>query len=140
MESHDADEALSEDVCDKLETLLIEEGTSGLVRNPEGKNQYQHCSSRNDSLIQQILTQYHRDNITNRAKISHLLEAEHSITMSEATVAQCRKQFGLLGSGQLTRLLPDSTKQQLVLDQLAQDPLHHCGPCLVREAIMADTV
>ncbi|KAG2068314.1 hypothetical protein BDR04DRAFT_1024888, partial [Suillus decipiens] len=99
--------------------------------NPKGKNQYQHCSSKNDRLIQQILTQCHCDNITNRAKISHLLEAEHGITMSEATVARCWKQFGLLGSGQLTCSLPDSTRWQLVLDQLAQDPLHRHSPCLV---------
>ncbi|KAG1852177.1 hypothetical protein F4604DRAFT_1518149, partial [Suillus subluteus] len=44
-----------------------------------------------------------------------------------------------LGSGQLTRLLPGSTKWQLVLDQLARDPLHRRGPRLVREAIVADT-
>ncbi|KAG1844733.1 hypothetical protein C8R48DRAFT_617819 [Suillus tomentosus] len=138
MDSHDADEALNED---ELQTPPAEGNacTSSRVPNPEGKNQYQHCPRKNDPFIQRILTQYHHDNITNRSKISRLLQAEHGIVMSEATVARCRQQFGLLGSGQLTRLLPQSIKPQLVLDQLARDPLHHCGPRLVREAIVADT-
>ncbi|KAG1859675.1 hypothetical protein F4604DRAFT_1588966 [Suillus subluteus] len=96
-------------------------------------------AQKNDPFIWQILTQYHHDNITNRTKISCLLQAEHGIIMSEATVVQHRQQFGLLESGQLTCSLPGSTKRQLVLDQLAQDPLHHCGPHLVQEAIVADT-
>ncbi|KAG2144454.1 uncharacterized protein EDB93DRAFT_1251690 [Suillus bovinus] len=93
----------------------------------------------NDPFLWKILTQYHHDNITNRSKISCLLQAEHGIVMSEATVVRRRQQFGLLGSGQLTCLLPRSIKQQLVLDQLAQDPLHRRGPHLVREAIVVDT-
>lgn len=36
---------------------------------------------KNDQFIQKVLTQYHYDNITNRKKISHLLKAEHGITM-----------------------------------------------------------
>lgn len=132
------DEALNED---ELQTLPAEGNpcTSSHVPNPEGKNQYQHCPRKNDPFIRQILTQYHRDNNTNRTKISRLLQAEHGIVMSEATVARRRQQFGLLGSGQLTRSLPGSTKRQLVLDQLARDPLHRRGPRLVREAIVADT-
>ncbi|KAG2032503.1 hypothetical protein BDR03DRAFT_985638 [Suillus americanus] len=77
----------------------------------------------NDQLIKQILTQYHHNGITDRKKISRLLKMEHGVTMS----------------AQSTHSLPVSTKQQLVLDQLAQDPLHHRGPRLVQEAIMADT-
>jgi len=61
------------------------------------------------------------------------------LSNSEATVARHQQQFGLLGSSQLMCSLPDSTKWQLVLDQLAQDPLHRRGPRLVREAILADT-
>ncbi|KIK32618.1 hypothetical protein CY34DRAFT_18913 [Suillus luteus UH-Slu-Lm8-n1] len=138
MDSHDADEALNED---EPQTLPAEGNacTSSRVPNPEGKNQYQHCPRKNDPFLQKILTQYHHDNITNRSKISRLLQAEHGIVMSEATVARRRQQFGLLGSGQLTRLLPRSIKRQLVLDQLARDPLHRRGPRLVREAIVADT-
>ncbi|KAJ8579873.1 hypothetical protein M405DRAFT_869891 [Rhizopogon salebrosus TDB-379] len=109
------------------------------IPNPEGRNQHGQCPPKNNQLIQKILTQYHCDNITDRKKISRLLKAEHGIIMSEATVARRRRQFGLLGSSQLTRSLPDSTKRQLVLDQLAQDPLHRRGPRLVREAIVADT-
>ncbi|KAG1741481.1 uncharacterized protein EDB91DRAFT_1237141 [Suillus paluster] len=93
----------------------------------------------NDQLIKQILTQYHRDGIMDRKKISCLLKAEHGVTMSEATVARCWQQFGLLGSAQSTHSLPGPTKRQLVLNQLAQDPLHCRGPRLVCEAIMADT-
>ncbi|KAG2028487.1 hypothetical protein BDR03DRAFT_988419, partial [Suillus americanus] len=92
--------------------------------NPEGRNQHKDCPRKNDQLIKQILTQYHHNGITDRKKISHLLKVEHGITMRSA---------------QSTHLLPVSTKRQLVLDQLAQDPLHRCGPHLVREAIMADT-
>ncbi|KAG2140218.1 uncharacterized protein EDB93DRAFT_1241888 [Suillus bovinus] len=143
MDSHDADEALNED---EPQTLPVEGNacTSSHVPNPEGKNQYQHCPLIRywvvtDPFLQKILTQYHHDNITNRSKISRLLQAEHGIVMSEATVARCQQQFGLLGSGQLTCLLPWSIKRQLVLDQLARDPLHCRGPRLVREAIVADT-
>ncbi|KAG1845558.1 hypothetical protein F4604DRAFT_1662541 [Suillus subluteus] len=109
------------------------------VPNPEGRNQHGQCPPKSDQFVQKVLTQYHHDNITNRKKISHLLKAEHGITMSEATVSRRRQQFGLLGSNQSTRSLPNSTKRQLVLDQLAQDPLHRRGPRLVREAIVADT-
>jgi hypothetical protein len=38
---------------------------------------------KNDQLIQEILTQYHHDGITDRKKISHLLEAEHGVTMRQ---------------------------------------------------------
>ncbi|KAG1758415.1 hypothetical protein EDD22DRAFT_981416 [Suillus occidentalis] len=87
-----------------------------------GRNQHKDCSRKNDQLIKQILTQYHHDGITDRKKISRLLKVEHGVTMS----------------AQSTHLLPVSTKRQLVLDQLAQDPLHRRGPCLVWEAIMTD--
>ncbi|KAG1748682.1 hypothetical protein EDB19DRAFT_1905026 [Suillus lakei] len=132
MDSYDPD--------DELQPPVIEDGVSPHIsHNPEGRNQHIHCPPKNDKLIQQILTQYHRDGITDRKKISRLLKAEHGVTMSEATVAHRRQQFGLLGSAQSTHSLAGSIKRQLVLDQLAQDPLHRRGPRLVREAIMADT-
>lgn len=58
---------------------------------------------------------------------------------SEATVARRRKQYGLQGSGQTTRGLPDTVKRQMVADQLSKDPKSRKGPKTVREAIAFDT-
>ncbi|EGO28876.1 hypothetical protein SERLADRAFT_366542 [Serpula lacrymans var. lacrymans S7.9] len=57
----------------------------------------------------------------------------------EATVARRRLQLGLLGSTNTTKALTVLQKRQLVMDQLAQDPLNCCGPCIICEAIVAET-
>ncbi|OAX30661.1 hypothetical protein K503DRAFT_191331 [Rhizopogon vinicolor AM-OR11-026] len=120
MDPYDVDSP-NDDPYNESQSLLVEDGTSPRTpNNPEGRNQRKRCliAPKNDQSIQQILAQYHRDGITDREKISRLLKAEHGVTMSEATVARRRQQFGLLGSAQSTYSLPGSTKRQLVLDQL----------------------
>ncbi|KAF9236439.1 hypothetical protein BU15DRAFT_77016 [Melanogaster broomeanus] len=53
------------------------------------------------------------------------------------TVARRRKDLNLQASGATTRLLSSVVKHQLVLDELAQDPLNHWEPRTVREGIVA---
>ncbi|KAF9229380.1 hypothetical protein BS17DRAFT_805109 [Gyrodon lividus] len=96
------------------------------VPNPKGKNQHKDCSSKDDPRINRLLS-------------IQMLQAEHGIHMSEATVSRWRKDLGLMGSSKITCSLPESMKRQLVLDQLAQDPLSRHGPRLVWEAIVAET-
>ncbi|KAG2071082.1 hypothetical protein BDR04DRAFT_1154685 [Suillus decipiens] len=110
MDSYDANTP-NDDPYDESQTQLLMDGASPCIpNNPEDRNQHKHCPPKNDQLIWQILTQYHCDGITDRKKISCLLEAEHGVTMSEATVTCHWQQFGLLGSAQSTHLLPSSTK------------------------------
>ncbi|KAH7902877.1 hypothetical protein BJ138DRAFT_976169, partial [Hygrophoropsis aurantiaca] len=107
------------------------------VPNPKGTNQHKLCPPTDDERVADILRAYHRRNISDRKLISKLLRAEHKIVMSEATVARRKKKLGLNGSRLTTSALPESTKRQLVLDQLAKDPLNRRGPRLVKEAIAA---
>jgi len=97
MDLYDAD-SLNNSSDDESQSLEGDD-TSTHVPNPEGRNQHQHCreqrhlnllhfidlyivtAPKSDQFIQQIITQYHRDNITDRKKISRLLKAEHGITM-----------------------------------------------------------
>jgi hypothetical protein len=58
---------------------------------------------------------------------------------SERSIARRRKEFGLLGSGKTTEMLSEPVKKQLVLDQLAKDPLGNHGPRTVKEGIAFDT-
>ncbi|KAG2063268.1 hypothetical protein BDR04DRAFT_1164010 [Suillus decipiens] len=77
MESYDADTP-NDDPYDESQTrLLMDDASPRIPNNPEGRNQHRHCPPKNDQLIRQILTQYHHDGITDRKKISRLLEAEH---------------------------------------------------------------
>ncbi|KAF8587232.1 hypothetical protein K439DRAFT_1262339, partial [Ramaria rubella] len=50
-----------------------------------------------------------------------------------------RRALGLKASRASTRSLPDTVKQQLVLDQMAQDPTCRRGPKLIAEAIAEET-
>ncbi|EGN91665.1 hypothetical protein SERLA73DRAFT_157463 [Serpula lacrymans var. lacrymans S7.3] len=129
---------------DASEDVLLE------VQKPTiGQNQYKNCriyiafmmmeGPKDDQHVNAILTQYHHDNITGRKLISKLLASEHGISMSEATVARRRLQLGLLGSTNTIKALTVLQKRQLVMDQLAQDPLNCCGPCIICEAIVAET-
>lgn len=59
--------------------------------------------------------------------------------ISEATVARCRRELGLFGSRVMAAKLPDTTKHQLVLDQLANDPCGRRGPRIVKELITNQT-
>ncbi|KAG1719911.1 uncharacterized protein EDB91DRAFT_1025807, partial [Suillus paluster] len=92
-----------------------------------------------DQKVVNLLDEYHQRNISDRKLISKLLQAEHSIKMSEATVARRRRELGLFGSHVTAAQLPDVTKRQLVLDQLANDPYGRRGPCIVKELIVKQT-
>jgi hypothetical protein len=50
------------------------------------------------------------------------------------------KDFGLLGSLVTTQSLSEPVNQQLVLEQLAKDPLNQQGPCLIKEGLAIHTV
>lgn len=47
--------------------------------------------------------------------------------------------LGLFGSSVATARLPDEVKMQLILDQMARDPLARQGPNSVKEGILFDT-
>ncbi|KIK79427.1 hypothetical protein PAXRUDRAFT_113137, partial [Paxillus rubicundulus Ve08.2h10] len=91
---------------------------------------------KNDECVNQILHEYQCRAITNRHRISQLLLVEHNITIP-TTVAHRRKDLHLQAGGATTRLLSNVVKQQLVTDQLSQDPLSRRGPQTVCEAIAA---
>ncbi|KAF9230036.1 hypothetical protein BU15DRAFT_57671, partial [Melanogaster broomeanus] len=90
---------------------------------------------KNDDRVHQILREYpcsyesspHQPTIT----------VEHNIRMSPTTVTRRRKDLNLQANGATTRLLSSVVKRQLVLDELAQDPLNRRGPRTVREGIAA---
>ncbi|KAG1834205.1 hypothetical protein EV424DRAFT_1468724 [Suillus variegatus] len=92
-----------------------------------------------DHKVANLLREYHWQNILDHKLISKLLQAEHGIKMSEATVAHCRRELGLFGNCLTAAQLPEVTKCQLVLDQLADDPTGHCGPRVVKELIANKT-
>ncbi|KAG1876215.1 hypothetical protein F4604DRAFT_1581135 [Suillus subluteus] len=92
-----------------------------------------------DHKVANILHEYHKRNISDHKLISKLLQAEHRIKMSEATVACHRRELGLFGSHSTAAQLPEVMKCQLVLDQLADDPSGHHGPCIVKELIANKT-
>ncbi|KAF9231624.1 hypothetical protein BU15DRAFT_82173 [Melanogaster broomeanus] len=123
-------DSADEDVDDDNPTI------KSSAHNPTGKNQYS-CVAKNDSRVNQILREYQRHAVTSCHRISQLLLVEHNIKMSPTTVARRRKDLNLQASGATTRLLSSVVKRQLVLDELAQDPLHHRGPQTVREGIAA---
>ncbi|KAG0708133.1 hypothetical protein DFH29DRAFT_979469 [Suillus ampliporus] len=83
-----------------------------------------------DHKVADLLREYHRWNILDRKLISKLLQAEHGIKMRE---------LGLFGSHSTAAQLPEVTKCQLVLDQLADDPSGHCGLRVVKELIANKT-
>ncbi|TFK58765.1 hypothetical protein BDN72DRAFT_966259 [Pluteus cervinus] len=107
--------------------------------NPTGINQYKDCPSKGDEKVSNIIREYHRRGITNRQIISDLLKVEHDIQMSQASVARRLKDLELYAAGITTRRLPESTKRQLVLDQLGKDPVSSRGPKAVKEAITRNT-
>ncbi|KAI0061719.1 hypothetical protein BV25DRAFT_1857161 [Artomyces pyxidatus] len=109
------------------------------TRNPKGRNQYKDCPDKDDERVADLLRGYHRQGITDRKLVSRLLHDDHGITMSVSTVARRRKALGLRGSGAMTRATPDAVKKQLVLNQLAKNPMQKNGPRAIKEAIAAET-
>lgn len=107
--------------------------------NPTGINQHKLCPKKGDEHLAELLRAYFKRNITNRLVISELLEAEHNIKMSQATVARRCDDLGLHGSGKTTRQMSETDKRQLVLDQMSQDLTGRRGPVLTREAIIFHT-
>ncbi|KIJ55445.1 hypothetical protein M422DRAFT_127950, partial [Sphaerobolus stellatus SS14] len=118
-----------------------EPSTSGSawVPNPTGRNQHSMCPPANDERVREILTKYDHEEIKDPACIKKMLEREYGIYMLERTISQRRQTFGLLSSGQTTKLLSDTLKKQLVLDQLTKDPLMRKGPDTIKEAIRQET-
>ncbi|KAG2153061.1 uncharacterized protein EDB93DRAFT_1082746 [Suillus bovinus] len=106
--------------------------------NPSRQNQHKD-SPKGDHKVANLLCEYHKLNISDRKLISKLLQAEHGIKMSEAMVTHCRRELGLFGSHSTAAQLPEVTKCQLVLDQLADDPSGHHGPHIVKELIASKT-
>jgi hypothetical protein len=113
-------------------------------------------ASKDNLHLKAVLTQYHRRNITNAEVIRNLLQVEHGITIryvdcisvpsatqllptSAITIKRRRKAYGLMASGATTRSLPAAVKEQLIFDQLANDPLSRLGPRSVKEHIALDS-
>ncbi|TFK35913.1 hypothetical protein BDQ12DRAFT_611118 [Crucibulum laeve] len=106
--------------------------------NMEGKNQYKDCSPKDDGKVAEYLCEYHQCGIIDHKTISKLLQVDHDVIM-ETTVDHCHKALGLTGSGVTTKVTPDVTKQQLVLDAMAKDLTSRHGPRTIKETIVADT-
>ncbi|KAM5544110.1 hypothetical protein V8D89_002296 [Ganoderma adspersum] len=109
------------------------------VPNPQGNNQHKDCPPKGDPALEAALREYQRRNVTSKETIKHLLYAEHGIKISTASITRRRKELGLQGSKGTTRAMPESTKRQLVLDQLEKHPMGGLGPRRVKEAIANDT-
>ena len=109
-----------------------------------------------DAHVEELIREYDRRNISNKETVRKMLLAEHGINMryvillllqvllnclcpsvsSARTVARRRKAYGLLGAGATTRAMPLPEKRQLVLDELAKDPLSKKGPKTIGEGIV----
>ncbi|KAF9470531.1 hypothetical protein BDN70DRAFT_888988 [Pholiota conissans] len=107
--------------------------------NPTGKNQHAECPPPDDDVVADALKEYHRRGITDASIMAELLLKEHAIKISKRTIHRRRKTLGLQASGATTKALPETTKRQLVLDELADDPLSRLGPNLLRERILERT-
>ena len=57
---------------------------------------------------------------------------------SEATVTRRKQKLGLKGSGTTTKELSETVKRQMLLKQMAKDPMGKQGPCTIKEAIAHD--
>ncbi|KAF9487145.1 hypothetical protein BDN71DRAFT_1405132, partial [Pleurotus eryngii] len=106
--------------------------------NPTGINQYKECPPKGDIHIAEILRDCHRQG-WGRTRISDFLEKTHKVKMSPTTVQRRMTALGLFGSSVATARLPDEVKMQLILDQMARDPLSRQGPNSVKEGILFDT-
>ncbi|TFK51655.1 hypothetical protein OE88DRAFT_1628795 [Heliocybe sulcata] len=105
--------------------------------NPDGKNQFSNCPAKDDKKVEELLRQYHQEGISNRRTISAMLR-EEGIIMGEKTVDRRRKAFGLFSSGLQTKLLHESERRQLIVDQMAKDPTSRQGPMTVKEGVAYD--
>ncbi|KAF5391647.1 hypothetical protein D9757_002336 [Collybiopsis confluens] len=108
--------------------------TANSSRNRFGKNQ--HLAPRiGDEHIHQILLEYHRRNITNKNTISKLLKADHSITLSAASVTRHKAHWGISASKVTTKHMPELEKRQAVFDEMENDPNGQRGPRVIKERI-----
>ncbi|TDL13749.1 hypothetical protein BD410DRAFT_817268 [Rickenella mellea] len=95
--------------------------------NPSGKNQYNPVLKFDDEKLVAALRSYHREQLTSNTKISARLLSDHGIQMSDSTVKRRRKRLGLTGSGVTTTALGQDIAEQLVLEQMDQDPAKRHG-------------
>ncbi|KAJ7156369.1 hypothetical protein C8R46DRAFT_1226589 [Mycena filopes] len=103
------------------------------ARNPTGKNQYASVPLLED--LEGILCQYHTQN--HHFKYQDYIDAlgrDHGITIGRSTLAKYLGALGLSTSARGNRM-PNSDKTQIILDELAKDPLQTRGPCVVKEAL-----
>ncbi|KIJ43461.1 hypothetical protein M422DRAFT_240130 [Sphaerobolus stellatus SS14] len=112
---------------------------SAFAHNPQGKNQYRHCPSKDDQHVKELIFKYDREGIKSPKIISEMLLKEHNIEMRPRTVSRRKKDYGLLNSHKTTTTLPETFKRQLVVDQLERDPGRRQGPTLIKEGIRMRT-
>ncbi|KAK2459393.1 hypothetical protein APHAL10511_008591 [Amanita phalloides] len=108
-------------------------------RNPEGKNQYGHVVSADDPVLQEALKKYHHGLIMDNNIISELLLADYGIEMKPRSVKKRRKQLGLVASRKTMKMLDPIEAEQIVLDQMDDDPARHQGPRTIRHKIAMRT-
>ncbi|KDR70412.1 hypothetical protein GALMADRAFT_230064 [Galerina marginata CBS 339.88] len=108
-------------------------------RNPKGKNQFAPVLTADDPTLQAALEKYHRGLITDNARISELLLADHGIEMKPRTVKKRRKELGLVGSRTTMKMLDPKEAEQLVLDQMDRDLARHQGPRVIRHKLAVRT-
>ncbi|KAJ7777976.1 hypothetical protein DFH07DRAFT_766191 [Mycena maculata] len=111
------------------ETLEI----SSTARNPSGKNQYTSTPSLQE--IANILREYHKSNPDFRyADYIDALARDHGYKIGRTKIAGYLSQLGLSTSSCGNRM-PKSEKTQIILDELAKDPLQTRGPRAIKESL-----
>ncbi|KAJ6609275.1 hypothetical protein B0H10DRAFT_2438663 [Mycena sp. CBHHK59/15] len=105
-------------------------------RNPSGKNQYAPTPKLAD--IANLLQAYHKNNHEFKyADYIAALAKDHAIKISRTKLAKYLSKLGLSTSSR-GNCMPDAEQRQLILDELALDPLQTRGPRTVREALELD--
>ncbi|THG92517.1 hypothetical protein EW026_g8404 [Hermanssonia centrifuga] len=88
-----------------------------------------------DATLINALQKYHRQKLTDNKRIAQLLHTEHGLQMSDTTVKRRRRELGLVGSKVNAREIPLQQAEQLVLQQLDQDPAKHHGVCTIQAKV-----
>jgi len=118
---------------------MASNSSSSHNRNPLGKNQHGPTAPASDPQLKEALTKYHHRLITDNHTIAELLAAEYGIILKPRTVKKRRQELGLTGSRKTMKELNSTEAQQLVLDQMDNDPASNKGSRTIRHSIAMKT-
>ncbi|KAJ7042660.1 hypothetical protein C8F04DRAFT_1076673 [Mycena alexandri] len=111
-------------------------GRYSTARNPSGKNQ--HAPAPTLGEVAHLIRAYHKDNP--KFKYDDYIEAfanEHDLVISRTKLSGYLKELGLYTTSRGNRM-PIGAKNQLILDELANDPCQTRGPRVIKEALNLD--